>query len=221
MPNNSAKGHPGAGGRDPMAPTTQGRPVVVLGQGFAGPSRAGGPSLTLESRLCARAAARLLTEGRAPRLIFSGGRTAGPDHPSEAEAMWRCARRHAPVEATPRVRLEELSIDTVDNARHVSALLGAGEVVLVAPAAHLRRAIHHFRRHGLPVHEAWEAEALVEQVSRRHARLIRAYRGSARAMTRRLKEKILFTLLAVDPGGLLPGAVTRYTRHGRTAVRRG
>ncbi|HYI00852.1 YdcF family protein, partial [Hyalangium sp.] len=131
--------------------------VVVLGQGFAPPSRAGGLRLTLESRLCARAAARLLAEGRAPLLVFSGGRTAGPHHPSEAAVMWRYACRHAPVDAASRVRLEELSIDTADNAHRVSALLGEQEVVLVAPAAHLRRATHHFRRHGLPVHEAWEA----------------------------------------------------------------
>lgn len=192
----------------------QGRPVVVLGQGFAARSQAGGPRLTLESRFCALAAARLLIEGHAPLIFLSGGRTAGPRHPSEAEAMWRYAHRHVPEQAAARVRLEEASIDTADNARHVAELLGGQEVVLVAPALHLRRARHHFLRHGLRVQEGWDAEALVARLSARHARLVDAYRRSERPMLRRLKEALLCALLTVDPGGLVPRVVTRYTRHG-------
>ncbi len=197
-----------------MEPVPQGRPVVVLGQGFAALPRAGGPRLTLESRLCALAAVQLLTAGGTPLLVFSGGHTAGRRHPSEAEAMWRYARRRAPMEAVSRVRLEEASIDTADNARHVSLMLGRQEVVLVAPAPHLRRASHHFRRHGLVVHEVWDAETLVERASARHAHLVRAYRHSARSKVRRLKEAALSALLTLDPGGLVPRAVTRYLRHG-------
>jgi uncharacterized SAM-binding protein YcdF (DUF218 family) len=205
----------------PMVLAPQGRPIVVLGQGFAALSRAGGPRLTLESRFCALAAARLLAEGRTPLIVFSGGHTAGPNHPSEAEAMWRYARRHAPVQAASRVRLEEASIDTADNAHHVSILLGRQGVVLVAPAPHLRRASHYFRRHGFAVDEVWDAETLVEQVSARHARLVLAYRHSARSRLRRYKEALLRALLMLDPGGLVPRVVTHCTRHGRTAKRPG
>ena len=95
--------------------------VVALGKNWK--RSPFGPSL--ESRMNALAAAHLVSTGAGDLLIFSGGRTAGPDRPSEARAMYAYMRRFFSEEQIPEeaVILEETSIDTAANAEHVHDIL--------------------------------------------------------------------------------------------------
>jgi uncharacterized SAM-binding protein YcdF (DUF218 family) len=100
-------------------------------------------------------AAKLFHEGRAPMVIFSGGRTDVRSGCSAAEGMRDLAvRLGVPRE---RIRLEESSTSTWENALRSDAVLralGVSRIVLVTDRAHLRRAEACFRRFGYEVERA-------------------------------------------------------------------
>lgn len=123
------------------------RPVtaVVLG---ARVHPDGTPSPALVDRVTVGVA--LLRDGRASRLLFSGG---APDaRPTEAATMARLALElGAPPDA---LALEEESRSTFENAARCARWLsarGEQEILLVSCDFHLARAGAHFRTHGLTV----------------------------------------------------------------------
>ena len=66
--------------------------VIVLGKNWREypsekPTQDWKLRLSIESEMSALAAGELFKQGRTERIIFSGGRTAGKDLPSEAAAM--------------------------------------------------------------------------------------------------------------------------------------
>ncbi len=106
----------------------------------------GSPSSALVDRV--RIGVELLKEGRAQRLVLSGG---SPDaRPTEASIMARLALElGAPSES---LVLEPKSRSTFENAAlAVESLGGEQEVILVSCDFHLARATAHFRRRGLTV----------------------------------------------------------------------
>ncbi|MFM7840364.1 MAG: YdcF family protein [Nitrospira sp.] len=125
--------------------------IVVLGGGAAGKGslrpddELGGVSL--QRTLCGVA---LFAEGRAPRLVFSGGDAAiFGTGPREAVAMKRVAlQAGVPDQA---IVLDDRARNTVENARGVTRVLGQGSVVLVTSASHMLRATALFRAQGLAV----------------------------------------------------------------------
>lgn len=129
------------------APALPQRPLTAIVLG-ARVYRDGAPSPALVDRVAL--GVWLLVQGRARRLLLSGGSPDG--RPSEAAAMARLARdAGAPLEA---LELEEKSRSTFENARECAALLrqrGESEVLLVSCDFHLARAGAHFRRHGFTV----------------------------------------------------------------------
>lgn len=103
----------------------------------------GTPSATLVRRT--ELGARLVKEGRAPRLVLSGGKV-GSDT-TEASA----ALPHALAAGVARdaILLEERSRTTDENAAEVAKLLGDSElrVLVVTDAYHVLRSVRLFRKH--------------------------------------------------------------------------
>ena len=102
----------------------------------------GRPSPALARR--ARLAAELWAEGRAPRIVFTGG--VGENPPSEASVAARVAREAGvPEEA---ILLEERSTSTEENAEYAAALLPEGSrVLVVSDGYHVLRCERVFGRH--------------------------------------------------------------------------
>jgi uncharacterized SAM-binding protein YcdF (DUF218 family) len=104
-----------------------------------------------EFRWRLRHALRLLRSHPHLVVLLSGGRSSGPDAPSEAEIARRWLLRRMP-EAAPRLLVEEGSLDTVANLRHARALLPPGKVALLSNRYHLARCALLARTLGLEVH---------------------------------------------------------------------
>lgn len=118
--------------------------IIVLGAAFR---RDGTPSPAMRRR--ARHAARLFAEGRAPRLILTGGPT-GASGVSEAAAMARIALAAGVPEDC--LVLESAARSTLENARRTAALMrrhGWRQALLVTDAFHMPRARRVFRTHGI------------------------------------------------------------------------
>lgn len=82
--------------------------------------------LSLESKMTALAAGQMYVEGKAGKIIFSTGETAGKDpegnpYPTEAEEMKRFMRIFFPKDVIPEsaIELESQSFDTAGNAEEV------------------------------------------------------------------------------------------------------
>ncbi|MGH7193524.1 MAG: YdcF family protein, partial [Candidatus Saccharimonadales bacterium] len=111
---------------------------------------------SIESQMTAEAAGVMLTHGVGDMIIFAGGRTAGQEYPSEAEAMLRTMRGHFGEEEVPdeAVRLEDQSPSTAAQLSIVKDLLpeyGADNVILLTVGYHMPRVIWQARREGVPV----------------------------------------------------------------------
>lgn len=92
----------------------------------------------------------LLREGKAQRLLLSGGSPDG--RPTEAAIMARLARELGAPEDS--LALETASRSTFENAARCAEWLaarGERELLLVSCDFHLARASAHFRAHGLTV----------------------------------------------------------------------
>jgi uncharacterized SAM-binding protein YcdF (DUF218 family) len=118
----------------------RGEALVVLGARLLANGR---PSPAFLGRI--ERAAELYAQGAASLVVFSGG-----GQPSEA----RAALTHALTLGVPEAAClrEELSTNTVENARHSAALLlprGVKTVVVVSDGFHLLRAVRCFRAFGL------------------------------------------------------------------------
>lgn len=139
----------------------------------------GRPSVALARR--AELAQALFAEGRAPRVVFTGG--VGRHGPSEASvAAAHAMERGLPQEA---VVLEERSTSTRENADYAARILGAhARVLVVTDAYHVFRARRVFAQSfaraeavGVPLREEALAQALPREL---FAVLIYAARGDLR-----------------------------------------
>ncbi len=113
--------------------------IVVLGCRVA---RDGTPSIAMRRRV--GYAVSLYREGRAPRIVMTGGQ--GEDEPlSEARAAAKLAEdQGVPPEA---IVLEEESQSTEQNAEFARRALGQGEVLVVSDAYHVTRGARVFERY--------------------------------------------------------------------------
>jgi len=112
--------------------------IVVLGC-RVGPSGRASPALARR----ALHGARLWREGRAPRLVLTGG--VGDHPPSEAQVAADLALG-AGVPASA-LSLEERSTSTAENARFARPLVQGERVLVVTDGFHGLRAARIFRRH--------------------------------------------------------------------------
>ena len=121
--------------------------IVVLGARLG---RDGGLTAVLAERVAAGAA--LYHAGAAPRVVATGGVTAGAPR-AEADAMADALRVAGVPEAA--IVVERAAQTTADNARLVAALLRRGaRAWLVTQPFHAPRAVHLFTRAGLDA-RAW------------------------------------------------------------------
>lgn len=123
--------------------------IVVLGGGAlsSSPAEGGAPALTGESTGRLVYGVRLAREMPVP-LIFTGGRAMGrEDRPSEAEAAEGVARSLG-LESG-RVKIEERSRTTWENALYLAEGFDTRVPLLVTSAWHMPRAIYSFRAHGM------------------------------------------------------------------------
>lgn len=143
--------------------------VVALGKNWRLPvgtdkthPKGGGPrvNLSIESKITTLAAAELYLSGRANKIIFSTGKTAGKDaqgndYPTEAEAMYEFMRRSVSEEAIPDsdVILETTSFDTAGNAEEVKKILDreniGKNIAVLTIGYHSFRAGKLFENYGL------------------------------------------------------------------------
>lgn len=129
------------GGREAPSPVV--RPtwdaIVVLGCRVG---RDGSPSLAMRRRV--GYAVSLYRQGRAPRLVMTGGR--GEDEPiSEASAAAKVAvDLGVPPSA---ILMEEESQSTEGNAEYARRTLGPGQVLVVSDAYHVTRGARVFARY--------------------------------------------------------------------------
>lgn len=142
--------------------------IVLLGAPL-GP----GDSLTAILAERARATAALFRAGGAPRVVVTGGVTAGARR-AEADVLAE-ALAASGIEAI----IERRARRTVENARftaEILAPLGARRVWLVTQPFHGRRAARLFRAAGLEPH-VWHIDDSLEYADRRRAArwLIREY----------------------------------------------
>ena len=125
--------------------------VVVLGAGVMGKGSLRPADqlsgLSMQRTFCG---ADLFAEGRAPRLVLSGGDAsifgAGP---KEAVEMKRLAIRLGVPEQA--IVLDDRSRTTHENAAGTKRLLGQSSVLLVTSASHMPRAAALFRKQGFDV----------------------------------------------------------------------
>ncbi len=119
--------------------------IVVLGAALR-PD--GSLSAILEERVAA--GVKAWSDGLAPRLCLTGGRSPFASHDvAEARAMAARARSLGVPDAA--IEIEDASGSTFENARRCAALLlpkGIRRVWIVTQPFHLRRAKRHFRRAG-------------------------------------------------------------------------
>lgn len=125
-------------GRAPLPPDARFDAIVVLGARVR-PDGTPSPALARRVELgCA-----LLREGRAPKLVVTGGRVGGPITEAEAALRYVTARTLAPLD---RIVLEPHARTTRDNARLTRALLGDVHVLVVTDDWHVARARRIFAR---------------------------------------------------------------------------
>lgn len=125
--------------------------VVVLGGGVMGKGSLRPADqltgLSLQRTLCG---VDLFAEGRAPRLVLTGGATTIlGEGPKEAVEMRRVALRMGVPEDA--IVLDDRARTTYENALGVKRLLGGGSILLVTSASHMPRAAALFRQHGFTV----------------------------------------------------------------------
>ncbi len=127
-------------GRAPLVDDERFDAVVVLGCRVH-PDGTPGPTLVRR----AKEGARLVREGRAPRLILSGGKVGSET--TEASAALPIAL--AEGLSRDAILLEERSTTTEQNATEVAALLADPEarLLVVTDAYHVLRSVRLFRRH--------------------------------------------------------------------------
>lgn len=180
--------------------------VVVLGGGFKKNSK--GNRLGITTKMRVLAVGELFSQGLVDRIIFSGGRTAGEDNPSEAEAMKSFLLRKFPEIPQDSILLEDCSENTVENAQNTLKLMeekGIKRAMLLTSATHLPRAMMLFRNFGVDVVKGIAAEDEFGKRSKHHKRLIEKIKRSRRIKREKIKELILRGILFIDRKGRIVG----------------
>jgi uncharacterized SAM-binding protein YcdF (DUF218 family) len=173
-------------------------------------------SLSLESKMTALAASELYYQGKTEKVLFSTGKTAGQNFPSEAQAMRDYLIRIGRAIPEENTLLEELSFDTPGNAEESKEIIeeyGFQDVALLTVHDHLPRTAELYKNYGVPISNTYASEDTVEHLSTHQARFVRKYKSSIRRKLEQMKERILRTGLKLDYTGKLLRLLTKKVRH--------
>lgn len=94
----------------------------------------------------------LFQTGNFGKIIFSAGKTAGRDYPSEAEAMSNFLLLKFPDIPEDKVILEDVSRDTLENAKEVKKVLekySLKKIMVLTTPEHVKRSRMLFRKAGI------------------------------------------------------------------------
>lgn len=185
--------------------------IIVLGTGLikevdptTGEERV---VLDQDGKVRSMASGLLAQELDVPEVIYTGGKTLGPDYPSEAEKMYEYAKRLYPDLGKRTVVLEEKAWDTSTNAEFVADIMNeeqtTGSAILLTSESHLERADYHFLRHGIDA-TPMSAEAVTARRSPHHEKYIREKLKSKGNIEANVMETVLRGMLVFDPEGEIP-----------------
>ncbi len=100
--------------------------------------------LSLEAKMSVLAAGEMFKESLIDKIIFSGGKTAGKEYPSESEQMAVYLREKYPNIPETAIILEEKSTDTVGNAEKIAEIIKENpelqKLALMTTESHTARA---------------------------------------------------------------------------------
>ncbi len=168
--------------------------------------------LSDDSRLNIEAAGELWIPGRL--LLLSGGRTIGPDFPSQPEAAQTYLRRECPDIPLHDIRLDETGFDTAASAETIArqvrtSTLKARHIGLISVGYHVENAGRLFRNYGAPIESLIAAEDIVAERSAEDAERIADWRELPRVQEEEKRERIRGIILHVDRKGKLIRTLTR------------
>ena len=168
--------------------------------------------LSLESRMTALAAGKLLKDKVVGKIIFSGGYTAGNEMPSEAKAMQNYMDRSYRNKAE-EVYLEDKSLDTSRNAENIKDLIKEKDnVLLLSVGYHFPRAKRIFNNYGIKA-DIISSEEVLSGNDSRMDRFLKNYHGSFRHFFETAKETLILNPISwVDKKGLALRYVTSLLR---------
>jgi uncharacterized SAM-binding protein YcdF (DUF218 family) len=184
--------------------------VIALGKNW----EKGNKKLSLESRMTALAAGKLLADGVAKRAIFSGGYTAGDKMPSEARGMGlHMFRRSKYKGQAANADLEEASLDTSRNAENVKkGLKGDEKVLLLSMRYHFPRARRIFKSYGIKA-DIMYSDRVLKGESPHMDRFLRNYFWSPRHLYEKLKEKLILNPISwIDRKGKMLRSLATFLR---------
>ena len=172
--------------------------------------------LSIESKMSSLAAGEMFKQGLVDKLIFSGGKTAGAEYPSEGEAMIEYLKEKYPDIPEGSIIAENASIDTSENAEQVAEILAKDptlqKIALMTVGFHLQRAEKLFKEFGIET-TPFPSEEELKKRSPHYERFVDAYLKSGHVKTEEIKEIILRSLLYIDAKGKIPGLLTKKIRH--------
>lgn len=179
--------------------------IITLGAGLVHTTQYASPNEWIGENSARRAAAAATLWQQHPdaMLIFSGGHSAGPHSPSEAEAMSEYVQ-NAPWNIPPHcICTENDSCETAGNVRNVVKLLRkmklpCDNIILIAGQKNLKRAASYFRALGVIVTLRFVADILKNEVP------------EDITPSDLLHERILGILQLVDRRGYLPTCIKHW-----------
>lgn len=194
--------------------------LIVLGRNIAtgySPERIRSEPdhLSNESRMNAAAAGVLYRPGM--KILFSGGRTAGEDLPSEAEAMREYMLERFPDVPEDDILLDNEAVDTAGNAEGAAEILSANpesyrRVGLLGVGYHVPNARRIFERYGIKVERQFASEDVIGGISREQEDYVDRWSRQRRIRAERGKEMIRSLILEVDPDGRMLRKITQRSR---------
>ena len=183
-----------------------------------------GHHLSLEGKMRTLAAGEIYRNGLAEKIIFSGGKTAGKEWPSEAESMTKYLKKKFPEIPDEVIIIEGESFDTPENAEKVKELLekyGINKIALTTSGFRLERSRILFENEGLEVRGFPAEEFLQKRTSvirasgsqlSNYETFVENYMGSKKQKWENIKEAILRGLLIIDAKGRIPRIATSIIR---------
>jgi uncharacterized SAM-binding protein YcdF (DUF218 family) len=169
--------------------------------------------LTPESKITALSAGILYKEGKAKKIIFSGGHTKGRNKESEAKKMFELMKNRFPEIPDADIILEENSLDTAGNAFEVKKLLPINsKIILLSFAYHLKRAKRIFYNFNLKFEQTVASDSVLEKMSPIYDEFLKKYTLKRRILKLLWEIFCLSFIFIIDPKGKILRIITSRTR---------
>lgn len=175
------------------------------------------PRLSVDSKMSVLVAGEMFGKGIVKIIIFSGGRTAGPDNPSEAEVMRDYLKTKFPEIPDGAVIVESESVDTFDQAEKTLQILekyNLARVALLTVGYQLPRAEKIFKKVGINIEQGFTPEDQLKGRTSHYQGFIRKWQSSGRHFKKEVEEVMLRSLLFIDTQGKVLRTITNKLRYG-------